>query len=123
MTILLVDDDIYSISALTNLLQYEHTLRIASNGQDALKSFIENHYDVVVTDIRMPKMDGIELLKSIRVCNKDTYVIIITGHPTPENESNAEKFGAYALFSKPLDVGGFMEVLSKIEGEIYDSKA
>ena len=66
MKILLVDDDIYSISALTNLLNYEHTLRIASNGRDALDSFSSDHYDVVLTDIQMPRMNGFDLVKAIR---------------------------------------------------------
>ena len=52
MKILLVDDDIYSISELTSLLNYEHTLQIPSNGVEALNLYKTDHFDVVSTDIR-----------------------------------------------------------------------
>ena len=115
MRILIVDDDIYSVLALTNLLQHDHVLRIATNGQDALSLFAEGRYDAVVTDIRMPKMNGIELLKAIRCVDTQTPVIIISGHGTPDSRVEADEFGVKAFFSKPLDVEQFMQVLYGLE--------
>lgn len=117
MRILLVDDDFSSISALANLLEYNNTLKIANNGADALMMFEAERFDVVVTDIKMPKMNGIELLKAIRENDSVTDVILITGHPTDESESAASKLGARKLFSKPLDVKSFMKILDDIESE------
>ena len=54
MKILIVDDDIYSVSALTGLLNHEHTLQISSTGADALDLFRKYHFDVILTDIRLP---------------------------------------------------------------------
>jgi len=115
LRILIVDDDIYSGLALTNLLQHDHVLRIATNGQDALSLFAEGDYDAVVTDIRMPKMNGIELLKAIRCVNCEIPVIIISGHGTSDYQAEADEFGARAFFSKPLDVEQFMKVLYDLE--------
>ncbi len=115
MNILLVDDDISSVTALTNLLEHEHTLRIASNGLDALQTFEVAHFDVVITDISMPKMNGIDLLKAIRGNNQTADVIILTGYPSMENIKDAEKFGVSGFFTKPLDVEQFMNTLTAIQ--------
>ncbi|MHB9027414.1 MAG: response regulator [Candidatus Latescibacterota bacterium] len=115
MNILLVDDDISSVTALTNLLEHDHTLRIASNGLDAIQTFQITHFDVVITDIRMPKMDGIDLLKAIRKFSTSAAVIILTGYPSQENIRDAEKYGVSAFFTKPLDVERFMDALATIQ--------
>ena len=118
MKILLVDDDISSVAALTNLLEHDHTLNIASNGVDAFELFDSGQYNVVITDIMMPKMNGVELLKAIRNKDKTTYVIMVTGYPNSKNIKAAERYNAFALLTKPLDVERFMKVLSQIESEI-----
>ena len=118
VNILLVDDDISSVIALKNLLEHEHTLKIASNGVDAFEFYKTGNYDVVISDIMMPKMDGIELLKAIRKNDKDTHVIILTGYPSAKNIKAAKRYNAYELFTKPLDVKRFMKVLAQIESSI-----
>lgn len=115
MNILLVDDDISSVTVLTTLLEFDHTLQVATNGREAYQAVKKNRYDVVVTDIRMPKMTGIELLKAIRIDDQQLPVIIVTGHPGRENLAEAERFGVTAYFTKPLDVAGFMGTLSRLE--------
>ena len=115
MNILIVDDDNSSIAALTNLLEYEHNLKIASNGYDGFEQYKASHYDVVITDVMMPKMNGIELLKSIRNLDRDISVIVLTGYPTDKNIHAIKKYEATFFFAKPLDVENFMETLSNIE--------
>ena len=122
MNILLVDDDISSVSALANLLQHEHTLRIASNGVDALQAFEVADFDTVITDIKMPKMSGIDLLKAIRDAGRNTEVIIITGFPNKGHIADAEKYRARAFFTKPINVERFMDILKRIEGELHTPK-
>jgi len=117
MRILIVDDDISSVIALTNLLKFENSLKVASNGSDALDSYRSAEYDVVISDIRMPRMNGIELLKEIKACNSDAKVIIVTGYPDQKDEFEARKNGAYAFMLKPLDVNNFMETLQKIKND------
>lgn len=121
MRLLLVDDDISSMSALTNLLQHDYKLKMASNGADALKIFKKEPIDVVITDINMPKMTGVELLRSIRERSNDAYVIVVTGYPNNDNMQDADKYGAYAFFTKPIDVERFMRSLSDIEKKLHYS--
>ncbi len=79
VNILHVDDNFSILSCLANLLSHVHKVRITSNGLDALNIFNVTHYDVVMTDIEIPIMNGIELLKAIRERGKRAYVIILTG--------------------------------------------
>ena len=118
MKILIVDDNKYSVSALTNLLKNNnYTLEIAANGREALDLYNADRFDVVITEIKIPKMNGIELLKAIRERSKKTRVVIITGHSNMENMSAAVSHGVDAYFSKPLNVRNFMDTISKYERE------
>lgn len=118
MKILLVDDDFSSISALANLLEFNNTICIANNGRDALDRFNTNNYDVVVTDIKMPVMNGLDLVKEIREIDKDVRIIIVTGHSNDQYRSLAQEFAVDGFFTKPLDVRIFMETLTEIECKI-----
>jgi YesN/AraC family two-component response regulator len=118
MRILLVDDDISSVSALANLLKHEHSLKVASNGMDALSAFKVADFDTVITDIKMPKMNGIDLLKAIRETGRNTQIIVITGYPSKNNITDAEKYRVRAFFTKPINVERFMDTLLRIEQEL-----
>ena len=118
MNILLVDDNFPIVSFLANLLSHDYKVRITSNGLDALNTFKVTTYDVVITDIEIPKMNGLELLKAIRERDKRVYVIVITGNPSEEYISESERYNAYAFFTKPLDINRYMDTLIRIEHEI-----
>ena len=118
MRILLVDDDFSSITALTNLLEFNNDLHLAGNGQEALDVFRAGQYDVVVTDIKMPKMNGLDLLREIRKLDHNVRLIVVTGHSDDDNEAIARSYGVDGFFPKPLDVRCFMSVLSDIECSI-----
>jgi len=120
VNILLVDDDISSITALANLLKDSNVLKIANNGMDALDMFMANTYDVVVTDFSMPKMNGFDLLDAIRTTSRDVPVIIVTGHADSVREQEAISRGADSFFPKPLDVSKFLAALMRIEKKILD---
>ncbi len=117
MKILLVDDDISSITALTNLLKDNNSLRIANNGLDAFELFKANKYDVVITDYAMPKMNGLELLGAIRSRNSHVPVVLVTGHVGSIPDLDAVKESVRAVFFKPLDVGAFLSLLDSIEND------
>ena len=78
---------------------------------------MNSFYDIVITDIMMPKMNGIELLESIREVNDDVKVIVMTGYPTKENIKMTKKYNASAFFTKPLDVEIFMDTITKMENK------
>jgi YesN/AraC family two-component response regulator len=106
------------MTALTNLLDFNNDLHLAGNGQEALDLFLSDRYDVVVTDIKMPKMNGLDLLREIRKYDNNVRVIVVTGHSDEDNEAIARGYGVDGFFSKPLDVRRFMSVLSEIECSI-----
>ena len=103
--ILIVDDEKAIRKTLGEILSYEgYKLEEASDGEEALKRFKEKSYDVVLCDIKMPKMDGIEFLERAREANPDIPIIMISGHGTIETAVEAVKKGAYDYISKPPDL-------------------
>ena len=79
--LLIIDDDRPIRNALREILEYEKfKVDDAENGEEGLKKFAQNKYDLVLCDIKMPKMDGIELLQKVMVLNAEVPVIMISGH-------------------------------------------
>lgn len=102
-TILIVDDEISIVKALSGLLSDEgFSTLTASNGYEALQQIHKAAPDLVLLDIWMPGMDGIETLKAIKKESPYLQVIMITGHGTIETAVQATKLGAYDFIEKPL---------------------
>ncbi len=103
--ILIVDDERAIRKTLGEILQYEgHKVEEAQDGEEALKMFGTKSYDVVLCDIKMPKMDGIEFLVKAGELNPDVPIIMISGHGTIETAVDAVKKGAFDYVSKPPDL-------------------
>jgi two-component system, NtrC family, nitrogen regulation response regulator NtrX len=103
--ILVIDDEKSIRNTLKEVLEYEkHTLDLASDGEEGLGLFKENKYDIVLCDIKMPKMDGIELLDHIFEIATDIPVIMISGHGNIDTAVEAIKKGAFDFIEKPLDL-------------------
>lgn len=104
-TILIIDDEKAIRKTLSEILSYEgYKIDEAGDGEEGLKKFKEKTYDVVLCDIKMPKLDGIEFLDRVREVNPDIPVIMISGHGTIETAVEAVKKGAYDYISKPPDL-------------------
>src|SRR5450631_2071459 len=103
--ILIIDDEKAIRKTLSEILSYEgYKIDEAGDGEEGLKKFREKAYDVVLCDIKMPKMDGIEFLERARETNPDIPIIMISGHGTIETAVEAVKKGAYDYISKPPDL-------------------
>jgi two-component system nitrogen regulation response regulator NtrX len=103
--ILIIDDEKAIRKTLTEILSYEgYKIEEAGDGEEGLKKFREKSYDVVLCDIKMPKLDGLEFLDKARETNPDVPVIMISGHGTIETAVEAVKKGAYDYISKPPDL-------------------
>lgn len=101
--ILVVDDDIDQASLMKKILSREGYVVIsASSGKTALELSAQNPVDLMITDLRMPEMDGLELFKAIKRIRPDILVIIITAYATVENAVEAMKEGVYDYLTKPL---------------------
>jgi len=106
MTRILVVDDERSIrNTLKEILEYEKfEVEVAEDGFEALEKLEKNRFDLVLCDIKMPKMDGLEVLDKIHKLDPDATVVMISGHGTIETAVDAIKKGAYDFISKPLDL-------------------
>ena len=104
-TILIVDDEIDLLYGLERTIQMEIDARIilAGSGLEALQAIKTEPVDLVLTDIRMPEMDGMALLQEIRALDPLITVIVMTAHGTVEKAVAAIKSGAYDFIEKPID--------------------
>lgn len=103
--ILVIDDESSIRNTLQDILEYEkYEVVLAEDGQDALEQMGNGPYDVILCDVKMPKMDGIELLEKIREQDNDVAIVMISGHGTIDTAVEAIKKGAYDFISKPLDL-------------------
>ena len=102
--ILIVDDDDLVCHSLKELLGFEgYDVDSTLDGVDALTKMNNTKYSLIISDIRMPSMDGIELLKEIRGKNLESLLIFITGHGHIDGAVEAIKLGAYDYVTKPID--------------------
>ncbi len=103
--ILVIDDERSIRNTLKEVLEYEkHQIDLAPEGVGGLELFRNNDYDVVLLDIKMPGMDGIEVLEKIMAEPKDVPVIMISGHGNIDTAVEAIKKGAFDFIEKPLDL-------------------
>lgn len=103
--ILVIDDEKSIRNSLKEVLEYEkHTVDLAMEGMEGLELFNNNSYDVVLCDIKMPKMDGIEVLEKIFEVSTEIPVIMISGHGNIDTAVEAIKKGAFDFIEKPLDL-------------------
>jgi DNA-binding NtrC family response regulator len=103
--ILVIDDEKSIRNTLQEVLEYEnHKVDLATNGSEGLELFDKGGYDIVLCDIKMPGMDGIEVLDKMHELNHDVPVIMISGHGNIDTAVEAIKKGAYDFIEKPLDL-------------------
>lgn len=101
--ILIAEDDDLNRENLTELLsQSGYDVKAVCNGREAMDALIEDKYDLLVSDLRMPQVDGLELLKFAKEMNPDNVVIIVTGYATVGTAVEAMKMGAFDYITKPL---------------------
>jgi len=110
--ILIIDDEKSIRKTLTEILSYEgYKIDEAVDGEEGLKKFSEKAYDVVLCDIKMPKLDGIEFLDRSKQVNPDVPVIMISGHGNVDTAVEAVKKGAFDYISKPPDLNRLLITL------------
>jgi DNA-binding NtrC family response regulator len=103
--ILVIDDEAAIRGALKEILEYEsYEVAEAEDGIVGIKLAEKENFDLIFCDIKMPKMDGIEVLEKLKEKGIETPVVIITGHGTVETAVEALKKGAYDFIQKPLDL-------------------
>jgi two-component system, NtrC family, nitrogen regulation response regulator NtrX len=111
-SILIIDDEKAIRNTLAEILSYEgYKIEQAADGEEGIKKFSAATFDVVLCDIKMPKMDGIEFLEKAKAINADVPIIIISGHGNIETAVEAVKKGAFDYISKPPDLNRLLITL------------
>jgi two-component system, sensor histidine kinase and response regulator len=114
LSVLIVDDDVALLDALPEALRLRMggvTVETADSAAAALDRIADHDYDAIVTDIRMPGMDGLKLLDEIRTRKPDIPTLIITGHGDNDLVVHALRGGARDFIQKPIDRDYFVAAL------------
>ena len=118
MKIMMIDDEMDCMESLAAALEPAgHQAVMFSSPADAVTQYAQGHYDVVITDMRMPRMTGIQVLRVIRQIDPEARVIIMTGYGDAETAIAAVNNGAYAFFGKPVNIVELIEVLERVGKE------
>jgi len=114
--ILVVDDDEFVCNSLKWLLIDEgYEVEVCTDGKSALQVLSKSGFDLVLTDLMMPEVDGLAVLQEVKRTSPNTAVIILTGYGTLESAMAALREGAYDFLTKPCDDG---EMKYKIQGAL-----
>ena len=101
--ILIAEDDELNRDNLAQLLAEDgHRIKTVCDGREGIEAFLEEKYDLVITDLRMPNVDGLEFLKYVKNANNDNLVIMITGYGTINSAVESMKLGAFDFITKPI---------------------
>jgi len=101
--ILIAEDNDLNRETLAQLLAEDgYKIKTVVDGRAGIETFLEDKFDLVITDLRMPNVDGLEFLKYIKQANRDNLVIMITGHGTINSAVEAMQLGAFDFITKPI---------------------
>jgi len=108
--VLLVDDEEEFVSALSERLMLRGIeVDSALNGEEALARLVEKEFEVVILDVMMPGLSGLEVLRQIKSTHPDTQVILLTGHGSTREGIEGMRLGAFDYLIKPVDIEEMLE--------------
>lgn len=123
LSVLFVEDETVAREKISGMIGREvSNLYLAENGKRGLEMFRENMPDVIITDIKMPVMDGLEMAREIRAVNSEVPIIVITAHGESEFLMTAIDIGIDSYLMKPLDVSKLGAKLKAIAAHIHIAK-
>jgi DNA-binding NtrC family response regulator len=112
INLLLVDDEEDFVKSLAERLSLrDFEVATASDGKEAIKAAKKGHFDLAILDLRMPGMDGTEVLKILKDKHKWLEVLMLTGHGSVDSAVEAGKLGAFGYLEKPYDFDNLVNVL------------
>ena len=123
ITILLAEDEKKLAYAMkTAIGEYFQKFIVVHNGEDALKSYYKNMPQIIITDILMPKLTGLELMKELRKVDNDLPIIILSAHSDSDKLLTAIDFGVTKYFIKPVDPDELLDYISILVPKIKEQK-
>jgi CheY-like chemotaxis protein len=122
--VLLVDDEREFVKTLSErLIMRDMGPAVAYDGESALNLIQEDEPEVMIVDLKMPGIDGLEVLRKVKETRPEIEVIILTGHGHEEDRELCMKLGAFAYLQKPLDINELSEIIKKANEKIHQKKA
>jgi len=116
--VLLVDDEVDFLETLSERMRVrDMDVTTSASPLDAIKKVQEKDYDAIIMDLKMPQMDGLQLLKVLKEKNPDLQIILLTGHATVEKGIEAMKLGATDFLEKPVDLNVLTEKIHKAQAK------
>lgn len=126
ISILIVDDEIISLENISHFLtQQGYAVQIASSGSEAVSKLSQGHFDLVITDLKMGDIDGIQVMKAAKELMPEAEVIIITGYATINSAVEVMAHGAFYYLPKPIKLNELHDIIKKaiektlLKREIY----
>ena len=117
LNVLLVDDDEFILLSLNRIIgKYFKNSYLANNGEEGINSFLENDIDLIISDVTMPKLDGIEMVKKIKKKNAEVKVLFITGHSEEEYKNQLSELTSYFV-NKPFNKASILEKIDQLINE------
>jgi len=123
LTVLYAEDDNDTRDMITTIFSMLFAKVVSvDNGKKALDEYKKHSFDILITDLTMPIMGGIELMQNIKTINKDQKIIVMTAHDTVENLIGSINIQADGILLKPININNLTSMLNKISKDIYVSK-
>ncbi len=121
--ILLVDDEVEFVQTLSERLKSRNiNSSIAYNGEEALEKFEKDPPEVMILDLKMPGINGLEVLKRVKQTHHNTEVVILTGHGSSQEKQAAFELGCFAYLEKPVDINVLSETMRKAYEQVNKRK-
>jgi DNA-binding NtrC family response regulator len=117
--VLLVDDEEEFVSALSERLMLRGIeVDSALNGEEALARLVEREFEVVILDVMMPGLGGLEVLRQIKSTHPNTQVILLTGHGATREGIEGMRLGAFDYLIKPVDIEEMLEKMKEAASKV-----
>ena len=123
LNVLYVEDNQETRNATLMMLEnFFDFVTVGINGKDGLDKFSNTKYDLILSDINMPVMNGIDMVKNIRLEDEDVSIIMISAHNEKDFRDNASKYNLDEYMIKPTNFNNFIKVISQTVEKIYNKK-
>ncbi len=113
-SIFVVDDDQGILDSFDAMLGDDYPLYMVNNGVDALEYLDQHQPCLMFLDLKMPQMNGLELLKNVATMNLSTVIVVVTALPQEQYRELAQQYGVYRYLQKPLDVDEVEDIASVV---------
>jgi DNA-binding NtrC family response regulator len=116
-SVLVIDDDVGMLRALNRVLSGEGCMVANASSAEAAVKFLssaEHYFDLIITDLRMPVLDGLGVLRAVKTAYPDVPVIIITAFGSPEAKTESYELGATAFLEKPVDTERLLATIDRV---------